>query len=107
MDTIIKNIYNQKHGYCYYTNNKKNIDYCKKYNNYTIKPKEINNNYLKEVKNILNNGVMMSFEIDNRIIKQLNSIINYIKNSGYNIVTLEELLNENQKIQNHYQQNRI
>ena len=38
MDTIIKSLSSQKQGYCYYTENKKNIEYCSNNKNYTVKP---------------------------------------------------------------------
>lgn len=94
MDTIIKSLTNQKQGYCYYTNNTNNLDYCVKYKNYTIKPIEIKNNLLNEVKNNLKNGAMLSFEISNNQIKELDSIINYIISKGYEIVNINKLLNE-------------
>lgn len=93
MDTIIKSLTKQKQGYCYYTD-KDNDSYCISYKNYLIKPIEINNNLLQEVKNNLNNGVMLSFNIDNKLINELDTIIKFIKSKGYNIVNIETLLNE-------------
>lgn len=94
MDTIIKSLTNQKQGYCYYTDNINSIDYCVNYKNYTLKPIEIKNNLLNEVKNNLKNGAMLSFEINNKLTKELDSIINYIKSKGYEIVNIDKLLNE-------------
>ena len=94
MDTIIKNLTNQKQGYCYYTDNINNIEYCKKYKNYTIKPIEITNNLLSEVKNNLKNGAILSFDINNKLLKELDSIINYINSKGYQIANLNKLLKE-------------
>ena len=94
IDTIIKSLSSQKQGYCYYTGNSDNIEYCKNYKNYTIKPIEISNNPLYEVKNVLSNGVMLSFSFNGKVIKELDSIISYIKSKGYSIVNLEELLSE-------------
>ena len=94
MDTIIKSLTNQKRGYCYYTN-KVNDKYCIDYKNYIIKPIEINDNFLYEVKKNLSNGVMLSFNINNKLIKELDSIISFIKSKGYNIVNIDVLLNEN------------
>ena len=94
MDTIIKSLTNQKRGYSYYTN-KVNDKYCIDYKNYIIKPIEINDNFLYEVKKNLSNGVMLSFNINNKLIKELDSIISFIKSKGYNIVNIDVLLNEN------------
>ena len=94
MDTIIKSLSNQKQGFCYYTDNIDNLKSCVRYKNYTIKPIEINNNYLYEVKKNINNGVMFSFKINNNLEKELDIIINYIKSKGYNLVNINELLSE-------------
>lgn len=94
MDTIIKSLSNQKHGYCYFTNNRNNDKYCNNYKNYIIKPKEIENFPLYEVKNNLSNGIMLSFNTNNKVIKELDSVIKFIKNKGFNIVNLETLLSE-------------
>ena len=95
MDTIIKSLSSQKQGYCYYTNNRENDSYCINYKNYIIKPIIINNNPLYEVKNNLCSGIMLSFNIDNKVINELDSIIKFIKSKGYNIVNIETLLSEN------------
>ena len=94
MDTIIKSLSTQKQGYCYYTDKIDDINKCNSYKNYIIKPIEINNNFLLEVKKHLDNGIMFSFKINTNNIKELNSIINFIKSKGYNIVNIEELLSE-------------
>lgn len=94
MDTIIKNLGHQKQGYCYYTDNRDNVNACVLLKNYTIKPTEITNNPLLEVKNNLQSGSMLSFNADTRLERELDSIISYIKTKGYNIVNLEYLLSE-------------
>ena len=94
MDTIIKSLTNQKQGYCYYTDNINNIEYCVKYKNDTIKPIEITNNLLSEVKNNLKNGAILAFDINNKLLKELDSIINYINSKGYEIVNIDKLLKE-------------
>lgn len=98
MDTIIKKLGNQKQGFCYYTDNLENVNSCVILNNYTIKPTEIMNNPLLEVKKSLKSGCMLSFNINNRVSRELDSIIGYVKTKGYNIVNLEELVNEKQHI---------
>lgn len=94
MDTIIKKIGNQKKGYCYYTDNTDNLNSCVLLKNYTVKPTEIKNNPLLEVEKNIKSGSLLSFNIDNRLERELNSIINYIKSKGYDIVNLEEQLSE-------------
>lgn len=95
MDTIIKGVSIQKKGYCYYIDDKDNINNCFNYNDYVLKPILIKNNFLFEVKKYLSNGVMLSFNINNSLIKELDSIIKYINSKGYNIVTVDTLLDEN------------
>ena len=70
------------------------IEYCVKYKNYTIKPIEITNNLLSEVKNNLKNGAILAFDINNKLLKELDSIINYINSKGYEIVNIDKLLKE-------------
>lgn len=94
MDTIIKKIGNQKRGYCYYTDNIDNLNSCILLKNYTIKPTEIKNNPLLEVEKSIQSGSLLAFNIDSRLESELNSIISYIKSKGYDIVNLEEQLNE-------------
>ena len=94
MDTIIKNLSKQKTGYCYYTNNIEDLNKCKLQKNYTIKPIEINNNYLSEIKKRLENGAIFSFEISTKLEKELDYIIKYIKSKGYQIVNISTSLSE-------------
>lgn len=94
MDTIIKSLSKQKQGFCYYTDNIDNLSSCVRLKNYTIKPIEINNNYLYEVKKNISNGMMISFKVSSGLEKELDSIINYIKSKGYNLVNINELLSE-------------
>ena len=72
------------------------IDLCSKYNMYTIKPTISISNYpFLTVKRNLTNGVIISFNLNDEVLKELPSIISYIKQKGYNIVTLSNLINEN------------
>ena len=72
------------------------IDLCSKYNMYTIKPTVSISNYpFLTVKRNLTNGVIISFNLNDEVLKELPSIISYIKQKGYNIVTLSNLINEN------------
>lgn len=95
INTIIKNIGNQKNGYCYYTNNKENLKICSMLNNYTIKPIEIKNNPYKEVKTNLKTGMIFSFKINDKLEREIGLIIEYIKSKGYKIVTISDLIEEN------------
>lgn len=96
INTVIKELNNQKNNYCYLEEkNKDSLNLCSKYKNYTIIPNiVVKNNPLKEVKENLVNGAIISFKINDVVIDELSTIINYISAKGYNIVSLEEHLNE-------------
>lgn len=95
MDTIIKKIGKQKEGYCYAeVENESNLQICSLNKNYTIKPIFISENYTKNVKEILKPGVIISFDINDNLKKELPVIINYIISKGYKIDNLNNLLSE-------------
>lgn len=94
MDTIIKSVTKQKQGYCYYTDKRENLDSCVLLNDYTIKPIEISENLFYEVKKNLNNGVMLSFNLNKQLEHELKTIISYINTKGYSLVSLENMLSE-------------
>lgn len=82
--------------FCYTDYKNSNIiDLCSKYNMYTVKPTISVDKYpFSTVKNNLNNGSIISFNLNDITIKELPSIISYIKQKGYDIVTLTNLINE-------------
>lgn len=94
MDTIIKSVTKQKQGYCYYTDKRENLDSCVLLNDYTIKPIEISENLFYEVRKNLNNGVMLSFNLNKQLEHELKTIISYINTKGYSLVSLENMLSE-------------
>lgn len=96
MDTIIKKIGKQNNSYCYKTDNKKDLENCALQKDYTISPKvEIDEYPLINVKNNLSSGSIISFKINNSLIKELDLIIKYIRSKDLEIVNLKTLLNEN------------
>ena len=89
----LKNIINYSGTYCLLNNKNKNIlELCSKNNMYTVIPTFILNSF-SDLKNNLESGVII--EVNNNRILELSTIINYIKQRGYNIVSLSELLSEN------------
>ena len=46
------------------------------------------------IKNSLKPGSIISFNINSETVKELPSIITYIKQKGYTLVTLDQLINE-------------
>ena len=68
---------------------------CSKLKLHTIKPSlEIHNNLYREVKNNIDNSIIISIDINNYNLKELSSTIDYINGKGYKIVLLSELLKE-------------
>lgn len=88
MDTIVKRVFNQKDTYCY----NEFTEGCN--NSFIIKPLEIKNNLLLNVKNNLDSGYILSFDVNDRVEKELPIIIDYIKSRGLELVNLETLLQE-------------
>lgn len=85
----------QKNEYCYTEiENIKKLKECAKHHKHTIKKYDIKNNLLIETKKTLTNGKIISIEINNNTTKELELTINYIKNKGYKIVKLNELISE-------------
>ena len=71
------------------------LNLCSKHKMYTIKPSIIVNNYpFLTIKKNLKNGSIISLNTNNEVIKELPSIISYIKQKNYTLVTVDELLNE-------------
>ena len=71
------------------------LELCSKYNMYTIKPNISITNYpFITVKKNLNSGSIISFNLNNETIMELPSIISYIKQKGYDLVLLSDLINE-------------
>ena len=63
---------------------------------YTIKPTINAGNYpFLTVKKNLESGSIISFDLSDKTIKELPSIISYVSQKGYEIVSLSELISEN------------
>ena len=97
LNTIIKKIAKQKNGYCYTENkNEQTLNSCSLNKNHTIIPSIIaKGKYYDEIKTKLTNGSIISLDITSSLETELPIIINYIESKGLNIVTLDDLLNEN------------
>ena len=96
MKTIITNIGPQIYNYCYTQKPKKSIlKTCNIQNSITIMPKIIiKNNPLLNIKKKVLPGAIISLEVNDSLITQLNAILNYIQSKGYQITSLEKLLKE-------------
>ena len=72
--------------YCFVTNLDTLCD-----NKYNILVERITSNHLNKVKELARNGAIFFLEINNDYLKL---IIKYLKNNGYEIVPIDELINE-------------
>lgn len=93
---ISKTLTNKDNKYCYAEYDKKEVlELCGSLNMQTVIPGIVtSNNPFSDVKNSLVNGSIISFKVNDTTKKQLQTIISYIKQKGYNIVILDKLLNE-------------
>ena len=95
-NNLLSSITNINPKYCY-TDYKiqEVLDLCSNYNMYTIKPSISVTNYpFITVKHNLESGSIISFNINSDVIKELPSIISYIRQKGYELVNLNSLLTE-------------
>ena len=90
--SYLENIIEKDVNYCL---GEEVLKLCSKLKLHTIKPSlVIHNNLYREVKNNIDNSMIISIEINNYNLKELSSTIDYIKGKGYKIVLLSELLKE-------------
>ena len=96
--SYLENISNQKTNYCFTEEeNEEVLNLCKKLKKHTIKPIiYLKKNIYKEIKKNLTNSTIISIEINPYINDELPVIIDYIKQKGYNLVTLDNLVKENE-----------
>lgn len=96
-NNMISSLTNQDTKFCYTDyKNSSILDLCSNYKMHTIKPTISITNYpFNTIKRELENGSIISFNLNDTVIKELPAIISYIKQKGYDLVTLEQLINEN------------
>ena len=92
MKNILSKSFNYS-NYCLYKNDKF-LNACKYYKINTIKPETIQKSPYNYLKNNKKNGLIYEIKVNPNNIKQLNSSLLYLKEKGYNIVTIDELLKE-------------
>ncbi len=78
--------------YCYIENSFSS--YCKNYQLYTIKPIFITHDYYYNTYQLLDNGKIFSYLINEHNIDEIYKIYLAIKNLGYEVVSLDTLLKE-------------
>lgn len=95
-NNMIFSLTNENNKYCY-TDNKsiEVLNICSSNKMYTIKPTISIENYpFATIKKYLKSGSIIGLDLNETVIKELPSIISYIKQKGYDIVTLKELISE-------------
>lgn len=71
------------------------LNICTKNKMHTIYPsKIINSNFYSNIKSDITKGDIILLELTNNMLEELNTIIDFIKKKGINIIGLNELLNE-------------
>lgn len=95
-NNMISSLTNENTKFCY-TDYKNNdiLNLCSSYKMHTVKPTVSINSYpFTTVKKSLENGSIISFNLNEATLKELPSIISYIKQKGFDLVTLSELVSE-------------
>ncbi len=87
--------------FCYTEyNNYEILNLCSKNKMYTVRPTTVvKSNPFYTVKDTLKEGSIISLNLTQETIKELPTIISYIKQKGYNLVTLEEVISENRTVE--------
>lgn len=80
-------------NFCLY-NNLVYLKECANDNLYTIKPVMINKQPLKYTKKLLNNGVILMYEVNDEFLNEYEIILKYIESRGLEIVNLNKLVVE-------------
>lgn len=96
LKTLVTSSKYQKNNYCITEKEDKlRLDFCAKYNDYTIMTEEIikDTPFIK-VKNNLTNGKIIYFDVNLKLENELSNIVTYIISKGYDLVSLEKLLQE-------------
>lgn len=95
-NALIKKFATYENDFCYVDEiNYDTLDICSNLKMYTVKGTTISNTtpYL-DIKEKLTSGGIYKLDTNNYTIEELGIIIKYIKQKGYNIVSLEELISE-------------
>lgn len=96
VNKTMKALIGNKAKYCYSeSENNTLIDNCKSNKMHSIIPTIITSNFpYSDIKNTVVTGSMISLNNNINTIRELSSILNYLNQKGYKIISLEELLAE-------------
>lgn len=95
-NNMITSLTKKNTNYCYTDYKDSNIlDLCSKNSMYTIKPTISTGSYpFVSIKKNLENGSLISFNLTETTMKELPSIISYIRQKGYDMVTITDAISE-------------
>ena len=93
--SYLESITRKKGQYCYTEEeNQKLLNFCKKEKLHTVKKEVIKEMFYQEVKKTLTSGQIYAIELNENVEKEFSTTIRYMKQKGYDFVTLNELLKE-------------
>lgn len=94
--SYLNSLTNKPPKYCYTKNNNLEVlNICKNLKLHTIKPTlTLEKNIYSEIKNNLSNSIIISIEPNIYTEKELSPTIDYLKKKGYNIITLDSVIKE-------------
>jgi len=100
-NNMLFSITNQDPKFCYAEyHNYDILNLCSKNKMHTVIPTTVvKSNPFYTIKENLEEGSIFSLSLTNDTIKELPTIISYIKQKGYNLVTLEEVISENREVE--------
>lgn len=95
--SYLENTTSKKVKYCYTRyDNEELLKLCSKEKLHTIKPTiYLDKNIYKGIKNNLDNSIIISLDINNYVERELSSVIDHIREKGYKLVTIDNLVKEN------------
>ena len=95
-NNMLYSLTNIEPKFCYSEyHNYDTLNLCKKNKMYTVKPKlVVQANPFYTVKENLKEGNIIALNLNDETIKELPTIISYIRQKGYNIVTLSDIVSE-------------
>lgn len=100
-NNMIFSLTNLEPKFCYSEyRNYEVLDLCSKNKMYTVNPTlNVTNNPFYTVKNNLKEGNIISLNLTEETVKELPTIISYINQKGYNLVTLNEIVSEERSME--------
>lgn len=99
-NNLIFSITNINPKFCYSEyNNYDILELCKSSNMYTVKPTVVTTNPFITIKNSISEGMIYSLDVNNETLKEIATTITYIKQKGYDLVNLNEIILENRTLE--------